>query len=116
MRQHLQGPVPVTLVLVRACRPIGSVSLVRYQRIGGLSPSHWVANVFLLPEHRNLGFGRVLMAGVERYAGEQGVGELLLYATDRADFYRHLGWELVRRKKVGGKPAFIFRRQLGSLE
>ena len=94
LEQHLGAePFPTTLLALEHSRLVGSISVVCYQRLGGLAPSHWLANAFVIPEFRRRGIGAQLVCAGEAYARQQGLSELYLDATDRVSFYQKLHWQ-----------------------
>jgi len=111
LEQHLDAePFPTTLVALEDGRLVGSISVVCYQRLGGLAPSHWLANAFVVPEFRCRGVGAQLVCAGEAYARKQGLSELYLYATDRVSFYQKLHWCSLKQKRFKGELATIMRR------
>ena len=54
----------------------------------------WLANVYLEPEFRGKGFGRMLLASVERSAAAAGLAELYLF-TVHSGLYEQFGWKFV---------------------
>lgn len=119
LKQHLSTePVPTTLLAMEGdganLQLLGTASLVRYQRLGGLSTSYWLANMFVIPERRQQGVGSQLMHAIEKHAQKNGIDELYLYATDRVRFYQQRGWTAVREKIVRGQSATIMSCQLVS--
>lgn len=113
LRLHVQSDdVPLTLVAHRDGLLCGCLSLVCYQRLGGLAPSYWIANVFVDPSQRCRGIAAELMASAEALSENQSIRELYLYATDQVNYYRNLGWQVVREKTVAGTKASIMRKTL----
>lgn len=114
LRQHLEAaPFPTTLLALRNDELIGSVSAVCYQRLGGVGPSYWLANAYVVKSQRRRGVGSQLIQQAEAYAKQHQLHELYLYATDQVPLYQRLGWEALRQKKFKGELATIMRRDLG---
>lgn len=117
LQQHIEpGPFPTTLLALQGEQLVGSVSVVCYQRLGGLGPSYWVANAYVAPDCRRRGLGSQLIQAAQAYAQRQNLNELYLYATDQVSFYRRLGWQSLRQKSFKGELATIMRRQWNSSE
>lgn len=112
LQLHLdQEPFPTTLLAFLEGELVGSVSVVCYQRLGGLAPSYWLANAYVVPNSRRRGIGVKLIEVAEAYAQQHQLSELYLYATDQVGFYRRLGWQSLREKSFKGELATIMRRQ-----
>lgn len=54
----------------------------------------WLANVFVDPQFRGRGYGRLLLSSVKRNAAEAGLCELYLF-TAHSGLYEKFGWEFV---------------------
>ncbi|GAA5320638.1 MAG: hypothetical protein Aseana_27010 [Candidatus Pelagadaptatus aseana] len=110
---HLETEaIPTTLVALSGDCAVGSVSLVRYQRLGGYPASVWLANMYVVPELRLKGVGSRLVAGAEAEAARQGVEKLFLYTHDQENYYKKLGWHSLRQHRLAGRPATIMTRTL----
>jgi GNAT superfamily N-acetyltransferase len=85
------------LVLVEGT-PVGMANVKRYDRMpmaGRERAGRWgyAGNVFVRADHRDVGVGRVLMAELIRWAGEQGLVHLRLAPSPRSQsFYERLGF------------------------
>ncbi len=112
-RQYL-GPrkLPVTLVLAVEQQPVGNISLLQYHGSTSSLSSFWVANVYVVPQRRGSGFGRLLVRAIEAVARRHQIPQLYLYTTDKCAFYRRLGWDFSFSKTVGGEVTKIMRRSL----
>lgn len=113
LREQLSDDqIPFTYIAHRDDRLLGCISLVAYQRLGGMSPSYWIANVFVDEPFRCQGLSTNLLTVMEARAQAQSISELYLYATDQVNYYRNRGWQEVRRKTIGGCSASIMRKSL----
>ena len=56
----------------------------------------WLANVYVDEAHRSKGYGRLLLASVQKSAAESGLDELYLF-TEHSGLYEKFGWEFVER-------------------
>lgn len=113
LRDHL-GPssLPTTLLGMWDEQPVGSVSLVRYQKLGGFEASVWLANVFVRPDYRQRGIGADLMSAAADFAAGLGLSPLYLYTYDHEQYYRALGWQTLKRHSFSGRPVTIMQLAL----
>lgn len=113
LEDHLLAkPLPTSILALRDEILLGSVSIVRYQRLGGLAPSYWLANLFVVEQSRRQGLGAALVANAQQLAKAHGVSDLYLYATDQVAFYQALGWRSLQSKMVKGEPVTIMYYKL----
>ena len=113
LRLHLNDqPIPTTFVAFIDNQAVGSVSLVAYQQMGGIKPSHWVANVFVLESLRRQGIGARLLQKIADYGRQLQLQRLQLYATDHLQFYTQLGWKVESRRDYRQQAAYIMGLQL----
>lgn len=106
--------LPTTLLGMQAGEPIGSASLVRYQKLGGYKASVWLANVFVREQHRRRGFGAQLVHGAVNFAVDLGLPELYLYTHDHQRYYAELGWRVVKQHRFADRPITIMRLECGA--
>ncbi len=76
---------------------VGMANVMRYDRmpVPGSTAGHWgyVANVFVLAEHRNAGIGRALMDELVAWASKAGLAHLRLAPSPLSEsFYASLGF------------------------
>jgi GNAT superfamily N-acetyltransferase len=76
---------------------VGMANVKRYDRmpVAGRRAGSWgyVGNVFVLPAHRDAGFGQVLMRTLSDWAGQQGYAHLRLAPSPLSkSFYARLGF------------------------
>jgi len=77
--------------------PVGMLNMAVFERMPrpgrGISQWGYIANVFVLAEHRNRGVGRQLLEAAIDHARSQGYARLVLSPTERAiPFYRRAGF------------------------
>jgi GNAT superfamily N-acetyltransferase len=91
----------VTWLAEIGARPVGMLNMlvfVRMPRPARASvgrPGRWgyIANVYVLPEHRNSGVGNLLLAAATTHSDEQGFARLVLSPSQRSiPFYRRSGF------------------------
>jgi ribosomal protein S18 acetylase RimI-like enzyme len=76
----------------------------------------FLENIAIDPIYQGKGFGRALMAFVERQAWAAGCGEIRLYThermTENLAYYPKLGYEEVERRREDGYDRVYFRKTL----
>ncbi|WNO09512.1 GNAT family N-acetyltransferase [Teredinibacter sp. KSP-S5-2] len=113
-RQHLGfESIPSTFVAIIDEQPVGSISLVRYQT--AKKNDIVLTNFFVLGAYRGKGIGRQLESFACRYAGENQIGVLTLYAQNLGGLYRHLGWAEKGVVEIGCLPFSVFTKNIHSL-
>jgi amino-acid N-acetyltransferase len=73
---------------------VGTIALERFGTDGLLR------SLAVAPEYRKCGFGRELVAGLERDAQARGVERLILLTETAESFFRSLGYEVIDRRCV----------------
>ena len=81
-----------------------------------LKPCHpvspWLAGLYVAPEHRRQGVGRVLVRAIEDQARQRGRCHLYLYAGNAIEYYEQLGWSVTDRIDWKGFPTAQMVREL----
>ncbi|CAM3484986.1 GNAT family N-acetyltransferase [Pontibacter korlensis] len=115
LREHLQsGTFPVTLVALSGDKPAGSVLLIEDDGVEALPElKPWLAALYVAPEYRMQGVGKLLVQALEQHAQQIGFSDLYLVATDRVSFYYDLGWR-VYTKLVGNTGVTIMHKHIGT--
>lgn len=85
--------LPLTLVLVKGDELLGagSIKLSEPDTKAGLSP--WLAGIYLKPACRGLGYGALIVQGLEHHAKALGISRLYLSTDEAEGFYQRLGWQ-----------------------
>lgn len=83
-------------------RPVGMLNLAVFTRMPrpGVEPSRWgyIANVFVLAEHRDGGVGRLLVDAATAYAHDEDLVRLVLSPSPRSvPFYERAGFATTDR-------------------
>jgi GNAT superfamily N-acetyltransferase len=90
----------------------GTCLLVRSE----LDPCHpvspWLAGLYVAPEHRCHGVGRVLVKAIEDQAPQRGNRRLYLYTARAIRYYERLGWSAVDQVDWKGFLATPMAREL----
>lgn len=109
LRAHAQREtIPTTLVLLRGDELLGSVSLLLED-----SPDlhdfagPWLASLYVKPEARSLGGGRLLVSAAIEQAAREGVPQLRLFTLWHEDYYLAQGWRTEQRASLHGTPVCI---------
>ena len=63
----------------------------------------WLANVYIAPEHRGKGCGRILLESVRENACRLGLTELFLF-TAHEGLYERYGWEFIEETDTHLQP------------
>jgi GNAT superfamily N-acetyltransferase len=87
----------VTWLAAADGEPVGMLNLAVFERMPRphrmISRWGYIANVFVLAEHRNQGIGRLLLAAAIAHARSEQYSRLVLSPTDRSvPFYRRAGF------------------------
>jgi GNAT superfamily N-acetyltransferase len=90
----------------------GTCLLVRSEIEPCHSLSPWLAGLYVAPEHRRHGVGRVLVAAIEDQARQRGHRHLYLYTGGAMTYYERLGWSIVDRFDWKGLPTVLMARDL----
>ncbi len=104
--------VPTTFVALEAGVLVGSASLLAkdLDELADLTP--WLASVFVIPEARSRGIGKMLVFRVVEEARALGYRAIHLWTAGQADYYRRLGWAEWRRVMHHGNEFVVMRLNL----
>jgi GNAT superfamily N-acetyltransferase len=97
LREHLFGPRPSAEVILAELEgsPVGFAAFFQTFSTFVGQPGIWLEDILVLPEHRGLGVGRILLREVARVAFERNAGRLewsvLDWNTPAIEFYRKVG-------------------------
>jgi predicted N-acetyltransferase YhbS len=99
---------PTTLVAIEAGELLGSVSLLdedapEFKDRGDA----WLASLYVVPEARGRGLGRLLVQALVAFAAEQRVERLWLFTPEHATFYARLGWRPQGSATLHGVPVHL---------
>ncbi len=97
--------IPTTLIAVDDGDWLGSVSLLQNDHDDIRQYSPWLASLYVKPEARRHGAGRLLVTRCMEDAAALGIDRLYLYCTDAVDYYRALGWQVHDQLQLG--PLFV---------
>ena len=97
--------IPTTLIAVDDGDWHGSVSLLQSDHDDIRQYSPWLASLYVKPQARRHGAGRLLVRRCMEDAAALGIDRLYLYCTDAVDYYRALGWQVHDQLQLG--PLFV---------
>ena len=119
LAEHLFGAAPAADVLIAEVDGVPGGFALFFPTYSSFltKPGIWLEDLFVLPERRGLGLGRMLLAAVADRAVAGGCGRLewavLDWNTPSIDFYVGLGAKLVDEWKIcraeGGQIALLAR-------
>ncbi|MCX2738460.1 GNAT family N-acetyltransferase [Pontibacter anaerobius] len=115
LREHMQAqPLPAAFVALEGDKPVGSVLLIESDGVDALPDlKPWLAALYVLPEYRGQGVGKLLVQALEQHAQQADFTDLYLVATDRVSFYYDLGWR-VYTKLVGKTGITIMHKSMAA--
>lgn len=93
--------------------PAGTCLLVTSE----IDPLHdvspWLAGLYVAPEFRGLGVGRILAGAIEEQARLRGISRIYLYTDDgEVPYYQKLRWNVLDRTDWKGFPTNLMVRVL----
>ena len=72
----------------------------------------WLASIYVVPERRGDGLGKMMVEYAVGVARLLGIGTLYLYTTGQAAFYRRLGWQAMDAMTFRGHRISIMKLRL----
>jgi predicted N-acetyltransferase YhbS len=90
----------------------GTCLLVRSEPEPCHSVSPWLAGLYVTPEHRRQGVGRMLVKAIEDQARQRGSRRLFLYTRGAVNYYERLGWSTIDQTDWKGFPTALMVREL----
>ncbi len=103
--------VPITFLALEDGAPAGTVSLIEDDLETRPELTPWLASLYVLPEKRGGGLGKMLVKHAVAAARRFGIGTLYLYTPGQEAFYRALGWEFLEATQFRGRAITIMRRR-----
>lgn len=102
------------VALIASCdgAPVGTCLLAPKE----LEPCHplspWLAGLYVVPEFRRRGIGRILVRATEEQARQRGYSQIYLYSDDAIAYYEGLGWRVIEHTGWHGFPMALLAREL----
>ncbi len=107
----LADSIPQTWVLAEGGAVWGSVSILEKDLPNYPELSPWLANVYVEPSRRGLGYGQRLVKVAMAFARQLNLTPLYLYTPDQVRFYEKLGWQTFKEDVYQGKRIFLMSKQ-----
>ncbi|MDX1817817.1 MAG: GNAT family N-acetyltransferase [Marinobacter sp.] len=101
------GALPVTFVALDDGELVGSVCLVAHDTTDRPQYSPWLSRIYVAPEHRGKGIGKLLINRAKTEMRRQGHGALYLITEDKGPYYARLGWEKMENYELNNHPVEI---------
>lgn len=110
---HLNREVPpIAFVALDGDELLGTASL-RVNDMDILTDlSPWLGGVYVAPQHRQKGVGRLLVSAVEQKALDLGCRLIYLFTFDQEPFYSRLEWRLLKHLEYHGYPVMVMHKAL----
>ena len=95
---------------------VGTCSLLTHDMSINRHLSPWLANIYVHPDARGRGLGKVIVQHVMAQAGGLGIPTLYLFTEDQQGFYEKLGWQLLERQSYEGETVSLMQWQSRPLD
>lgn len=105
--------IPITFLALDDGVPVGTVSLLADDLESRPELTPWLASLYVVPERRGSGLGKILVRHAVEAARGFDVGNLYLYTPGQETFYQQLGWEFLEATEFRGRAVTIMTRHLG---
>ncbi|WP_430461715.1 GNAT family N-acetyltransferase [Thalassolituus sp. LLYu03] len=104
--------VPTTWLLMEGDQVLGTTSVLKSDLHTHTHLSPWVANVYIVPECRGQGLGRLLIGAVLKRLKAAGLGTVYLFTEDQTRFYEGLGFRELERTQLHDATVSVMSTQL----
>jgi predicted N-acetyltransferase YhbS len=113
MHTHMnRDALPLALVAVEGGELLGTASLRPLEMPSRPELTPWLGGMYVRDDLRGRGIGVALVRAAEDRARAMGYGEMYLFATDREEFYRGLGWSTLETAVHHGTEVVLMRTEL----
>jgi len=102
--------LPICLLGLLDGEPVATASLKFREIEFAPEADYWLGSVYVREDCRGRGFGREIVAAAEAVASAAGFTPLYLYSRGKESLYSELGWTVVARTTVTGRPAAVMTR------
>jgi monoamine oxidase/GNAT superfamily N-acetyltransferase len=90
---------------------LGSISLLSDDDLDAFRHLHpWLASLYVVPEARGRGVGKLLVDQLMSTATDQGIERVHLFTSGQEEYYAKLGWRTLDRPVVRGHDAALMVR------
>jgi GNAT superfamily N-acetyltransferase len=104
--------LPLCLVGLYDNRPVATASLrIREMETHPQYPD-WLGSVYVIPEVRGRGFGRMIVRAAVNEARRLGLESLYLYTRNKEQFYAKSGWKVHEHVEYRKRSAIIMKLML----
>jgi len=104
--------IPLTLVAVDGNEAVGSVSLVEKDLAGWDHFKPWLASLYVRPDRRGQGIGKLLVWRAVAEARRLDFTELYLFTPGQQAFYAALSWRFIAHTAAAGEPVSVMSIRL----
>lgn len=72
----------------------------------------WLALVLTIPEHRNLGYGKLLCEKIQNSSKDLGLKEIFLFTHTAETLYKRLNWQELERLNLNDRYIVVMKKNL----
>ena len=112
VREAGRGRLPVTWVASDPAGALGAVGLGQFDIEERRDRSPWLLGMIILPDRRQSGLGRLMLAHLEGWAHENGFQHLWVATGGAAvGFYQRCGWRISETVERVFEPATVLTKR-----
>jgi len=109
--------IPFHLLLLANGEPVATAGIHTTVSIMKTCPRfenyrYWLALVYTDPQHRNLGYGRMLCQKIEAIARERSAKDIYLFTHTAESMYTKLGWKVLEAVQHKGNLVAVMHKSL----
>jgi predicted N-acetyltransferase YhbS len=109
-REKAGSDLPTTWVIHQTSgTPIGSISLVKDDLPGHPNLNPWLASLYVFPEFRGRGLGRLLVQQALDFLRQQKYPHAYLFTEDQVPFFSKFGFSVHHPAQANGHPVTIMK-------
>jgi predicted N-acetyltransferase YhbS len=117
LRERLHKRVlPLTLVAFKDKKPVGTVSLKKFEIETRRDMTPWIASLYVQKQCRGKGIGTRLMKAIEEKAARLDIKKLYLFTANPGlvdRFYSNLGWKTEKKTRYHSYMVTIMKKDIG---
>lgn len=104
--------LPQTFIALDGKRPVATIGIWRCDMVSRQDLSPWISALYVVPDYRGIGIGKMLQDHATAYSKQLGFSEIYLY-SDIKSYYEKSGWTLIDRGiRYSGEYDQIYRKTL----
>ena len=111
-RRTRRDSIPITFLALDDGVPVGTASLIADDLETRPELTPWLASLYVAPERRGSGLGKMLALHAVEAARGFGIATLYLYTPGQEAFYRRLGWAFFEASEYRGHSITIMQWHL----